>query len=411
MKVLFLTQYFPPEVGATQARMQHFARYLVERGHQVTIITEVPNHPKGVVFPEYRRCLLRRATEDGAEVIRIWVYTSQRKSGLRRIVFYFTYMIGATAVGLLLARKKYDVIFATSPPLPVALAALIISRIKGRPYVMDVRDLWPAVGVELGELRGGAQVKLAEWLERLLYRKAAAITAVTRSFIDHIAAEGASRQNIFLVPNGTTPETFHPQPAQETARQQLGLSDKFVVGFCGNHGIAQGLPGVLEAAHLLLNHKTVSFLFVGEGPHKQLLLDTKRDKGLDNVLLLPEVPMTEVSRYINAADVMMVPLRKAELFSAFVPSKLFDYMACAKPIVLTVDGEAREILNAAKGGIFVEPDEPQALADAILEMQASPEKLKEMGESGRQYVLQHYARDTQGEKLITILAGVCTRKP
>jgi glycosyltransferase involved in cell wall biosynthesis len=149
---------------------------------------------------------------------------------------------------------------------------------------------------------------------------------------------------------------------------------------------------------------------VGEGPVKQQLQDIKRDQGLDNVMLLPEVPMTEVSRYINAADVMLVPLRKADLFSAFIPSKLFDYLACAKPVILTVDGEAREILDAAQGGVYVEPDDPPALARTVLELQAAPARLKEMGESGRRYVLEHYNRDAQGASLERILAGVCARQ-
>jgi glycosyltransferase involved in cell wall biosynthesis len=403
MRFLFFTQYFPPEVGATQSRLDHFARHLVQKGHQVTVITELPNHPRGVIFPGYRRRLLLRTDEDGLDVIRLWVYTSPRKSSLRRLLFYFSYMIFAIIAGLFIARGRYDSVFASSPPLPVALAGLIVAWFKRRPLVMDVRDLWPTVGIALGEIRGQTMIRMAEWLELLLYRRAVAITCVTHSFIEYIADKGIDRDKLRFVPNGTMPNIFRPQPSEKSARKSLGLEGQFVVGFCGNHGVAQGLPGVVEASLLLRDVPGVKFLFVGEGPYKQQLLDTRDRERLDNLLLLPEVPITEIARYINACDLMLVPLRKDKIFDMFIPSKLFDYMACARPIVLTVDGEARSILEQAKGGVFVEPDNPQALAKAVSELRQRPQELQEMGQRGRNYVLQHYLRDTQAEKLEEIL--------
>ena len=411
MRILFLTQFFPPEVGATQARMHHCAQRLVEKGHQVTVITELPNHPKGVIFPGYGRRLFRRSTEDELDVIRLWVYTSPHKNSLRRILFYFTYMINAVFAGLFLARGRYDVVFATSPPLTVVLAAYVVSWFKRCRYVMDVRDLWPAVGVVLGEIRGNAFVSVLERLERLLYRRAAAITGVTRSFVDYIEQKGVDRGKIYFLPNGTIPELFHPDRQDHSIRQRLGLENKFVVGFCGNHGVAQGLPGILEAAQLLREHEDVSFLFVGEGPLKERLLDTKRRERLDNVLLLPEVPVDEIAGYINAADVMLVPLRKDKIFTSFIPSKMFDFMACAKPIVLTVDGEARAILDEAGAGVYVEPDNPQALCDALVRLRECPEVLTQMGQRGRAFVLEHYLRDTQAERLEGILSAHSRKRP
>ena len=324
MRILFLTQFFPPEVGATQARMHHFARRLAEKGHGVTVITELPNHPKGVVFPGYRRRLFRRTKEDNVDVIRLWVYASPRKSALRRLLFYFSYMFNAVLAGLFLARGRYDIIFATSPPLPVVLAAYWVALFKRRPFVMDVRDLWPAVGVAIGEIRGKAMVRMGERLEGFLYRKAAAITCVTRGFMDYMAVNGIAREKVYFLPNGTVPEVFHPERVDHSLRRRLGLEHKFVVGFCGNHGVAQGLPSVLEAAGLLREQEDIAFLFVGEGPAKQSLLDTKSREQLDNVLLLPQVPVDEIACYINACDVMLAPLRKDEIFtyiSAFQTSQ------------------------------------------------------------------------------------------
>ena len=374
----------------------------------MTVITELPNHPKGVIFPGYRRRLFRRTREANVDVIRLWVYTSPRKSPLRRILFYFTYMFAAILAGLFLARGRYDVIFATSPPLPVVLAAYWVALFKRRPFVMDVRDLWPAVGVAIGEIRGKAMVRMGERMEGFLYRKAAAITCVTRGFMDYMAAKGIAREKLFPLPNGTIPELFHPERVDHSLRWRLGLEHKFVVGFCGNHGVAQGLPSVLESAGLLREHEDIAFLFVGEGPAKQRLLDTKHDEKLDNVLLLPEVPISDIAGYINACDVMLVPLRKDEIFASFIPSKMFDFMACAKPVVLAVDGEARAILTEAGAGVYVEPDDPQALRDALLSLQGRPETLAEMGEHGRAYVLKHYLRDAQAEKLEELLSAHAT---
>ena len=312
-------------------------------------------------------------------------------------------MFLATAAALVMVRGKYDVIFATSPPLPVVLAAAIVGWLKRRPVVMDVRDLWPAVGVTLGEVPSGSLLKSAEKLELFLYRRSAVITCVTRGFIEYIKQRGIDPQKLHFLPNGTMPEFFHPLSEEETVRAQLRLQGKFVVGFCGNHGVAQGLSTVVETARIMQEQEEVRFLFVGEGPFKQQMLEAKERDGLSNLLLLPEVPVHEIGRYINAGDVMLVPLKKDEIFASFIPSKMFDYMACGKPIVLTVDGEARSILEQAGGGVYVEADDARALADKLSELRQHPENLQQMGEQGRKFVLRHYLRDVQAERLEGIL--------
>ena len=405
MRYLFFTQYYPPEVGATQTRMHHFARRLVERGHDVTVVTELPNHPRGIVFDGYRGRLVRQSVEDGVRVIRVWVYATPRKSALRRMLFYGTYMTGAIAAALALARGRYDAVFATSPPLPAAIAGYVMARLYACPFVMDVRDIWPAVGVALGEIRGRALIRAAERIERWLYHRAAAITCVTRAFVDDAVRKGADPARVSFLPNGTVPELFNPDRDGRAIRAELGLEGKFVVGFCGNHGVAQGLPGVLEAARLLRDHETIHFLFVGEGPVKAHLLDVRERLALANVTLLPEVPLAEIASYINAADVMLVPLKADPIFRGFIPSKLFDFMACARPVVLAVDGEARTVVEQSGGGVYVEPGRPQALANVLLDLAAAPDRLRTMGELGRAYVLRSYLRDTQALRLEQILAA------
>lgn len=408
MRLLFFTQYYPPEVGATQTRMHHFARRLVERGHDVTVVTELPNHPRGIVFDGYRGKAVRRSVEDGVRVIRVWVYATPRKSAIRRMLFYGTYMFGAIAAALVLARGRYDAVFATSPPLPAALAGYVVARLRRRPFVMDVRDIWPAVGVALGELRGRRLIRAAEWVERLLYRRAAAVTCVTRTFVDDAVRKGADPSRVHFLPNGTVPELFNPDRDGRAVRERLGLAGKFIVAFCGNHGVAQGLPDVLEAARLLRDRAAVHFLFVGEGPVKAELRRLQTQYGLANVTLLPEVPVTEIADYINAADVMLVPLKADPIFAGFIPSKLFDFLACARPVVLAVDGEARAILEASGGGVYVEPGRPEALAETVRALAAEPDRLAEMGRRGRAYVLEHFLRDTQVVRLEQILRSAAS---
>ena len=408
MRLLFFTQHFPPEVGATQTRMHHFARHMAKKGHQVTVITEVPNHPKGIVFEGYKNQMVQRTVEDGFEVIRLGGYTSPRKSFLRRVLFYGSYMVNAILAGLFLTRGRYDVIFATSPPLPVVLSAYVVSRLKRCPFVMDVRDIWPALAVSLGELRSQATIRGAEKLERFLYAKAAAITCVTRSFVDDVISKGADPAKVHFLPNGTMPEIFNPERINKELRQQLGLKGKFTIGFFGNHGVCQGLPEILEAACLLKDRDEFRFLFIGEGSVKPRLLEMKTQYGLDNVVLLPQIPITEIAFYINAADVMLVPLKRLDIFTKFIPSKMFDYLACGKPVILTVDGEARAILEESGGGVYVEPGNPQALATALTILRQNSDCLANMGCRGREFVLQHYVRDQQAKQLEKILITIAS---
>lgn len=400
MRILIFTQYYPPEVGATQTRLHLFASQLAARGHEVTVVAEVPNHPAGIISQEYRGVLFRRSVEDGVRVVRVWVATSPTKSFLIRIGFYLTYAFNAFIAALFFARRP-DVIFASSPPLTVGLPALACATILRRPFVLDVRDLWPALAVELGEMRNGTALRLARSLERKLYRDAAAITAVTEGFRDYIAAEGVPRERITLVPNGTLTDVFRPVPADEAERQALGLSGRFVVGFFGNHGIAQDLPGVLETAGLLADDDRFRFLFVGEGPAKADLLEKAR--GMPNIVFRDQVPQQRVAALIALADVVLVPLRKLDMFKTFVPSKLFDFMACERPVALQVDGEARAILDRAGAGVFVEPGDAGALAAALRRfIEMGPDARQAMGARGRQFVMKHYRREAQ----VGVLEGV-----
>lgn len=409
MRILYLSQYFPPEVGATQTRAHEMARYLVSAGHQVTLVAELPNHPTGIIPPEWRGRPWRRDTLDGIDVLRVWVKTTPKKTFATRMAFYLSYMVNAFLAGLFLARGRVDVVVASSPPLFVACAGWALGRARRAPFVFEVRDLWPAAAVSMGELRNPRFIRLAESVEHFLYRHAAAIVAVTRGFARTIQAGGIPAERIVWIPNGTTPELFDPAAGDGGLRQRLGLEGKFVVTFAGLHGLAQGLPAVLEAAGRLRLHPEIVFLFVGEGPVKESLLAIKERERLDNVLFLPAVPREEVVAYLNLSDALLVPLKADPVFETFVPSKLFDCMACARPVILSVPGESHEILDMADAGVYCPPEDPEAMAGAILTLARDPALGQTYGRRGREFVTGQFSRAAQARELEKVLTNVVAR--
>lgn len=404
MHVLLVSQYFHPEVGATQTRMLEFARGLAAKGHRVTVLTEFPNHPQGIIPDAYRGKLFTEERLEGFTVLRTRVWATPVKTYWSRVAFYLSFMVLATLRGLLY-RPRVDAVLATSPPLFCGAVGWAISRWKGAKFVLDIRDIWPAAAVALGELRSPVTLRWAGRLERRLYRAADCITAVTKGFCDHIATVGADRSKIRWLPNGTIEGLFTPERSQAGLKAQLGLEGRFVVTFAGTHGIAQGLPAVLEAAKCLIG-EPVTFLFIGDGPVKAALVDRARADGLDNVVFHEQVPLTRIPPYLNLSDALLVPLRNDPIFSSFIPSKLFDSMACARPVILMVDGEARALLAEARAGLYVAAEDAGALADAIRWLRAHPDESREYGERGRAFVLGHFTRSRQTEQLEGILSGV-----
>lgn len=407
MRILYLSQYFPPEVGATQTRAYEMARNLVKIGHEVTILAEIPNHPTGIIPPEYQGKVIERSQLEGIDVIRVWVKTSPTKTSFTRIAFYLTYMINAFLAGVFFAHGPFDIVYASSPPLFVACAGWALSRVRRVSFVMEVRDLWPAVAVSLGELSNPLILRLAEKLELFLYRKASAIIPVTHGFCQYIQKLGISEVKMFWIPNGTSPEVFDPARVKPELRTKLGLNGKFVVAFAGLHGIAQGLPSILETAKHLQEHPQIVFLFIGEGPVKKELVAIKERDNLTNVIFLSEVPREEIPYYLNISNVLLVPLKDDKIFETFIPSKLFDFMACAKPIILSVPGEAREILETSRSGVFVPPEDSQQLKQAILDLSSQdPTQLHILGKRGREHVIEHYSRDRQAQQLSEVLENI-----
>jgi colanic acid biosynthesis glycosyl transferase WcaI len=323
--------------------MQSFAEYLAARGHDVTVVAEFPNHPHGVLPLAYRGRLLEDDRSNPYRVLRVWVRTSVEKTPRTRMSFYLSYMTLAMLVAPLAGRV--DVVVATSPPLFAAAAGLAIARLQRVPFVLDVRDLWPAAAVSLDQLPSVRIARAAESLERLLYREASAVTAVTQPFCDHIDAVRGRPPATVLLPNGTLDSFLDAAPSRE-GRAGLGApEDAFVVTFAGNFGIAQALGGVVEAAARA--EQGIHFTLIGDGPVRQRLARRADELGLRNLTLVPQLPLERMPPLLASSDALLVTLSANPTFTGFVPSKLLDCMAVGRPVLLAAAGESSRLLERA----------------------------------------------------------------
>ena len=409
MRILYLSQYFPPEAGATQSRAYEMASNWVRLGHTVTMITEVPNHPSGIIPPAYHGKLYERSPLDGIDVIRVWVATSPVKNFRSRMLFYLSYMVNAFLAGIFLARGHYDLIYASSPPLFVGGAALALSWLKRLSLVFEVRDLWPESAVALGELRNPKAISMATRLEEACYKRASLIVVVTEGISQNIQNRGFAAEKLIIIPNGANMDLFvFLQEERDQIRRELGLENAFVAVYAGIHGVAQGLETLVEAARLLQDQPEVAILLIGDGPEKGKIRALAERYNSPGLRMLDEKPRSQIPAYLSAADVCLIPLKNIELFKGVLPSKLFDAWACERPVISSVDGEARRILEAAQGGWFIPPENPAALANTLKQIRSQPEICRQYGKNGRQFTLEQYSRKVQAENLAAYLENICS---
>jgi glycosyltransferase involved in cell wall biosynthesis len=406
MRILYLSQYFPPEVGATQIRAYEMARHLVSAGHQVTVVTEVPNHPSGIIPAEYRGKVYERTNWHGIDVIRVWVKASPEKSFAARMLFYTSYMVNATLAGLLLARGRYDLIYASSPPLFVGTAALALSCLRRTPMVFEVRDLWPESAVTLGELRNRRFVRWATRLEETCYRRANRVVVTAQEIMDRLRERGIAEQKLALVRNGSNTDLFQcDRQARQRQRSALGLEDSFVVLYAGLHGLAYDLEGLMDVAQILKPEDDIHFVLVGDGPTKDRVQQRARQLSLQNVTFLPSQAPERVGEFFNAADLSVVPMREPHIVGT-LPVKIYDSMACQVPVLVSATGEAQAIVERSQAGIATPPHDPVRLAEAILHLRDRPALRSELGRNGRRAVERHYTRRAQAQRLERILQEI-----
>lgn len=407
-----MSQYYPPEMGAPASRVSQLAQAWAADGHDVTVLTGFPNHPTGVIPPEYRgRPWIRRETVNGVKVIRTPIYAAANKGLLKRSLNYLSYAASASLLGPLLTERP-DVIIGTSPQFLTAVAAYGLAKLKRVPFVFEVRDLWPRSIIEVGAMKADSPIVQAmEKMELFLYRHADRIVVVTDSFVDEIAGRGVPREKISVVKNGVDLGLFQPGSREEALRESLGLTGKFVATYIGTHGMAHGLGTLLEAAALLRGDDRFRFVLLGEGADKALLKARAAAQGLTNVLFLDQQPHAKIPAYVRAADVTVVLLKAKDLFKTVIPSKIFEFMGAGRPIVIGVDGEARKIVEDAGGGVFVPPESAAELAATLQTLAADPARLDRMGASGRTFVEANFSRTALARKYLGLLDDVLHGRP
>ena len=399
MKIAYICQYFVPEPSAPSARISELAQEWVTDGHEVTVLTGMPNHPNGIVLDEYRGKIIADEKIGDVNVLRSWLYATPNEGILRKTLSHLSFMI--STVMLRLPRlNKIDVIIVSSPTFLSAFAGLFMSKIRRVPFVFEVRDLWPAVFVDLGILSNVFLIRVLESWEMFLYTQAALVITVTKSFRNKLIERGLPAEKIVVVSNGAAVNRFNPGDKKDDLCSDLGISGKFVVSYIGAHGISQGVATIMEAATTLKYRDDIVFMLVGDGAMKKDMVTIKNDYNLQNVVMLAAQSKERIPDLYRASDVCIVPLRDIPLFDSFVPSKMFEIMSCGIPIIGSVNGEAREILELSGSAMIISPESVSALAGSILWMVENPQKRKMMGISGRTFVCEHYDRTTLAKKYV-----------
>lgn len=405
MHILIVHQAFASldEPGGT--RHYEFARLLAQRGHRVTVIaspvsyiTGAPSQPGGA-SPGTGRDAAAIA------ILRAPVYSAHHKSFVHRVIAFFSFMLSSFWMGLRV--EHVDVVWGTSPPIFQGVAAWALARLKGARFLFEVRDLWPQFAVAVGVLRNPLLIRASEWLEKFLYRRADRVIVNSPGFIAHVKARGA--RDVELVPNGADASMFTPAGRGNDFRAKNRLGEGFVAMYAGAHGMSNDLGVVLEAA-ALLKGKDIQIVLVGDGKDKPGLEQRAVEMGLQNVVFAPPVPKREMPVALGAADACIAILKPLEEYKTTYPNKVFDYMAAGKPIVLAIDGVIRNVVESAGCGIFVEPGDPHAMADAICRLADDPEGSRQMGLKGRRYLEEHFSREKIGERLIEVLQQLTVDK-
>ncbi len=404
MKILFLSDNFPPESNAPATRTYDHCRIWASLGAQVTVITCVPNFPRGEVYAGYRNLPYQREVMDGIEVIRVWTYMAANVGFARRVLDYLSFAASSVVAG---AFVEADVIVATSPQFFTTLGGVALAGIKRKPWVFEVRDLWPDSIRAVSAVRSGRVLDALERLELWLYERADLVVAVTPAFERNLISRGVPAEKIEVVTNGANLSMFGPRAPDERLRAELGLHGKFVVGYVGTHGMAHNLDGLFEACERC-DDPGVVFLSIGDGANKAAVEATASRNRRGNLILRAPVPKDEIARYWSVIDAALVPLRRDVTFTTVIPSKIFEAAAMGKPILLGVEGQARELVERYDAGLCFTPEDGDALLAQVARLRADAELYRRLGENGLRLAAAH-DRETLARRMYAHLERIATR--
>lgn len=395
MRILIFYQLYLQAVDSGGSRFNQFAKYWADAGHEVTVITGQTNYHTGHRPSRYHGALCIEEQDGKVRVLRAYTPSNLHKGWVGRALYSLSFMLSASWATL---RKKSaaDVIIASSPPLTVAIPGILASSLYKAPMIFEVRDLWPESAVALGVLEEGSLiVKLLYFLERLAYRKAVVVNVLTPAMREDLLRRNLKQgDQIACIPNAADLDLFDGQGEENgRLRAEVGWrEDDFVVLYTGAHGVAQYIEQLLDAAELLQREVKIRLVTLGDGARRSWLIQEAQRRQLHNVQLIGAVPKKDMPMWIKASDVGLAMLKPALTNETVYPTKIFDYMACRKPTLVMIGGIARKLIEEAKGGFYVEPGNPQQLAEAILYLRDHPEVCRQMGNNGRAYVERHFSR-------------------
>lgn len=397
MRILFLTHYFPPEVNAPASRTYEHCKRWVNAGHDVTVVTCAPNAPEGRLYEGYRNKLLSRELVDGIKVVRLWTYIAPNSGFLKRIINYLTYMNSAVFY-VLFSFSKYDRLIATSPQFFVGWAGVILKFIKRKKFILEIRDIWPESILTVGAMKKSFIIKILERMEKRMYKTADHIIAVGEGYKSNIVGKGIDDNKVSVIMNGVSLNLFDGTGQREKTRLRYNATEKFVCSYIGTVGMAHGLEVIINAAKSLESENDISieFWIVGDGANRKYLEGIAKNLKLSNVKFLGKLPKEDMPDIISASDAALVHLKKTDLFSTVIPSKIFEFMAMNLPIIMGVKGEAQDIVAKANAGEVMEPENHLELLSAIQKIKNnSPDSY-----NGRSFVKKYYNRDNLAQVML-----------
>ena len=399
MHILLIHQAFAAldEPGGT--RHHELARHLCQNGNQVTVIAS----PVSYLTGDQGTQKIRKQTDDaGVTIIRSWTLSALHRSFVWRVLSFLSFMISSFFNGVMV--KKVDLVWGTSPPIFQGPTAWLLARLKGCPFLLEVRDLWPAFAVAVGVLKTPFLIRISVWLEKFLYRHADHVMVNSPGYIEHVTERGA--ENVTLIPNGADTAMFDPEDGGEAFREEHGLKEKFVVLYAGAHGMSNDLDLVIKAADLLRDKPSIRIVLLGSGKEKPHLQAAAAELGLVNVLFLPPVSKLEMPDALAASDACLAILKPIEMYKTTYPNKVFDYMAAGRPVILAIDGVIKQVVEDANAGLAVPPGDPEFLASTIRTLAGDRTLCQKLGNNGRNIVETKFSRDALAEKFTILLESM-----
>nr|WP_281285211.1 glycosyltransferase family 4 protein [Alkalicoccus halolimnae] len=385
--------------------MYEMAKHWVEAGNEVHVVTCFPNHPTGIIPEKYKGKKYSYEEMDGIHVHRNYVYATPNTGFVKKTLGHISFMFSSVIFSMN-KIKKPDVILTSSPTFFSIISGYCFSLIKRAPFVLEIRDLWPAAMIELGVMKKGPVTNILEKMELFFYRKSSRLIMVTKAFKENVVSRGINGNKVHVITNGVNQDLFYPRMKDEELINEYKLNDKFIISYAGAHGISQNLSVILNAAQALEEYEDIQFLFIGEGAEKEKLKRTVSDLNISNVKFIDSQPKDRISAFYSSSDISLIPLRNIELFKSFIPSKMFEIMACGVPIVASLEGESADILSESKAASVVQPENAEEIKQAILKLKHDRNLYIQMQENGPKFVEQNYSRKKLAEQYLEIMRDI-----